>query len=104
MMSHEDAERFGRRACKGVTDEGNLVLVDAAVLEGERTGGVDSKHGQTGQFDKWAQALVDEAAVARQRREEAPKHVVQRNVVVTGHGQNFVPSPLEPFEEAAGLL
>ena len=56
-----------------------------------------------GKLDERAQALVDEAAVARQRRQEAAKHVVQRNVVVAGHAEHLVAALAQPFEEFAGF-
>ena len=47
--------------------------------------------------------LVDEAAIARERRQEAAQHVVERNVVVAGHAEHFVARCLQPLEELAGL-
>ncbi len=56
-----------------------------------------------GQLDEGAQALVDEAPVARQRRKEAAQHVVQRNVVVSGNTEHLVPTLPQAFEELACL-
>ena len=76
---------------------------DAAVLEGQRARGVDAEHGDAGQLDERAQAVVDEAPVARQRRQEAAQHVVERNVVIAGHAEHLVAALAQPFEEPARL-
>ena len=47
--------------------------------------------------------VVDEAPVARQRRQEAAQHVVQRHVVIAGHAEHLVAALAQPFEELAGL-
>ena len=88
---------------KRIADEGDLVLVDPAVLERQRARSVDPEHGKSRQLDERAQVVVDEAAIAGERRQETAKHVVERNIVVAGNSEHFVTGMLKPLEELAGL-
>ena len=88
---------------ESLADELDLLLVDAPVLEGQRARGVDAEHRHSRKLDEGAQRLVDESAVAGERREEAAQHVVQRNIVVAGHADHLVAAVAQPFEELAGL-
>src|SRR6185369_593790 len=85
MVCHQHAEGLAWRAREGFANELHLLLVDPPVLECEGTSGVHAQHGHPGQLDERAQGVVDEAAVARERREEATQHVVERHVVITGN-------------------
>src|SRR6185369_10456837 len=69
----------------------------------EGTSGVHAQHGHPGQLDERAQGVVDEAAVARERREEATQHVVERHVVITGNSENLMPTVSKRFQELARL-
>src|SRR5206468_9779254 len=95
--------RLAGRPGEGFANEGDLVVVDAPVLERERARRVHPEDGDARQLDEWAKRLVDEAAVARQRREEAAQNVVQRDVVIAGHAEHLVPMFPEAFEELAGF-
>src|SRR5438477_7229945 len=101
MMRDEDSHRLARSSRKGLPDESDLILVDPAVLEGQRTRRVDPEHGNAGKLDERAEGLVDEAAIARQRREEAAKDIVERHIVVAGDPEDFVPALAQAFEEFA---
>ena len=103
MVSDDDAHRLARRARECFADELDLVLVDASVLEGQRPRGVDAEHRDAGKLDERAQGLVDEAAVAGERRQEAAQHVVERNVVVAGNSEHLVTAVAQPLEELARL-
>ena len=48
--------------------------------------------------------VVDVAPVARQRRQEAAQHVVQRDVVIAGHAEHVMTRVAQPLEEGARLL
>ena len=48
--------------------------------------------------------LVDIAAIARERRQEAPKHIVERHVMIAGHAEHFMARLAQPLEELARLL
>ncbi len=104
MVRDQDLSRIGIGPIERVADEPHLVLIDSPVLEGERTGGVDSKHRRTRDFLQRAERVVDVARVAGQRRQEAAEDVVERDVVVAGNRQHLVPGVAEPFEEAARFL
>ena len=97
------AHRLLRRSREGLADEFDLLLAHPALLEGQRARGVDAEHGHTGQLDERAQAVVDEAPVTRQRRQEAAQHVVQRDVVVAGDAEDLVAALAQALEELARL-
>jgi len=103
MVSDQNTHRLARCARKGLADEFDLIGVDAAVLEGQRARGVDAEHRNSRQLDEWAQGLVDEAAVARERRQEAAEHVIQRHVVIAGHSDHIVAALAQAVEELASL-
>src|SRR5690348_201149 len=104
MMRHEHPEGFARRPRKGLTDKGDLLLVDPSVLESQRARGVDAKYCEAGKLDEWTQIFVDESAVPRERGEEPAEHIVERHVVIAGNAKHLVTGILKPFEEAARLL
>ena len=73
----------------------HLLPVDAAVLEGERTRGVDAGDGDLVIGVKRLQVRADELAVLGQRREEALEHVVERHVVVAGNHDLRLRQPVQ---------
>ena len=104
-MMHDQKPRLLRVGPgEAVADEGDLLLADMPVLEGQRSRGVDPQHGRIGQIEHRAQIVVDVALVTVQRRQEAAKHVVQRNVVIARNAEHFVALVAQPGEEGAGLL
>ena len=81
----------------------NLLLVNPPVLEGQRASGVDPEHSYAGKLDERAQGLVDEAAVAGERREKTAEDVIQRHVMVAGNAEHLVAAFTQPLEKLAGL-
>ena len=53
-----------------------------------------------GKLVKRAQVVVDVAAVAGQRRQEAAQHVVERDVVIARHAEHVMARVAQPLEEA----
>src|SRR5215218_8518785 len=104
MMRHQYARHIRIGPREGLADELHLVVADPPVLEGQRTGRVDPEHGDAGHLDEWAQSLVDEAAIAGERRKETAEHIVERHVVIAGNADHFVAALAEPLEELAGFL
>ena len=66
VVSNKDAHCTRCCTRERLADESHLVLVDPAILECQRSRGVDSKYCDPLQFDKRAQAFIDKAAVARE--------------------------------------
>ena len=99
---HARHVRIGPR--KGFADKLHLLLAHPSVLEGQRPGGVDAENRHARQLDERAERLVDIAAIARERRQEASKHIVQRHVMISGDAEHFMARIAQPVEELAGLL
>ena len=91
-------------ARKGIADECNLVAIDAAVLERQGASGVDPQNGEARKLNKRAEIVVDEAAIAGERRQEAPENVIERHIMVTRNAEHLVARILKPLEELARLL
>ena len=104
VMGDQDARDFGIDPAERLANERNLFVIDLAVLEGRGAGGVDPEHRRSRNFVKRAQDRVDEFAVARQRREEAAKYVVQRDIVIARNGQHHMTFVADPLDERAGLF
>ena len=104
VMGDQHSHRLRRRPRESVANEFDLVFVHPAFLEGQRTRRIDAEHCHARELDEGTQALVDEPPIARQRRQEAPEHIVEGDVVIAGHAEHLVPALAQPFEEAARLL
>src|SRR5205085_3146636 len=104
MVRHQHSHRIGRRPREGFADECDLIAADAPILEGQRPRGVDAKDYNFWQLDERAQGLIDEAPISCQRRQEAPKHVVKRDIMVSRNTEHFMPALAQPFEKLACLM
>src|ERR1700747_555774 len=101
MMGDENSRCLRVNAREGFADELNLAFTDAALLEGERAGRVNAENRDAGQLDEGAQRFVDVAAIPREGRKEASKHVVERHVVIAGNAQHFMSAFAQLFEKVA---
>src|SRR5690606_19612093 len=91
-------------ASESRANEIHLLLVDAAVLESQRSGRIDPQNQRSVQLMVGTQRLVDESLVERQRRQEPPQHVVKRDVMVARHAEDVVTGIAQSLQKAACLL
>lgn len=85
VVSHQDPHRVPRASRENIANEFHLILVDPAVLECKRAGSVDPQNRDAGELDERAKRLINEAAIASERREESTQHIVERHVVIAWH-------------------
>jgi aminoglycoside phosphotransferase (APT) family kinase protein len=104
VVGDENAGGIGVGTLEGLLDEVHLVVADPAARKGQRASGIDPQNRRSGDLVKWAERVVDVAHVAGQRRQEAPEHVVKRNVVIAGDGKHVMPGLAKLFEKSASLL
>ena len=64
---------------------GQLRAIDAAVLEGERPGGIDADDSDFGVGKKGLKILAEKPRVFRQRPKPASDDVVEWNIVIARH-------------------
>src|SRR5689334_24516446 len=59
VMRDQHAHCLWIRSRKGLADELDLVLADPAVLEGQRSRGIDAQDGNAAKLDEGTQSFVD---------------------------------------------
>ena len=91
VVGHQDARLAGRYAPEPLANELHLVLVDPAILERQRPGGIDSQYGGFVGFHPGAQILGNIAFITAKRRPKPPDHVIEGNVMIAGNDQQSKP-------------
>ena len=85
MMRDDDARQTGRQTAQAFTQDIDLLVADAAILERQRAGRVDAQHGDFLVHVFGRQIVRHVAPVFHQWRQKAGKDVIQGHVMVARH-------------------
>ena len=85
MVRDDDARQTGRQTAQAFTQDIDLLVADAAILERQGAGRVDAQHGDFLVHVFGRQIVRHMAPVFHQRRQKAGKDVIQGHVMVARH-------------------